>query len=375
MTPVDPRSPTATEPVVAILTNPALPIDATGQPAEDLSRRYLALIASVADRLLAADDPAKMIEDIFALIQTELQLDLFVNYRFNGDCLILEAHGGLGPVDVEALSELALGQAVCGCVARDRVPAHVTQVQGSVDPQTDFIRALGIDAYACTPLIHGDALLGTLSFGRRRVTRFTDDELNFLQTICHYVALAKHRLRIEEDLREAVETREALLGELNHRVRNSLQLAVGLVALEAGSVGVEAERTLRRAMDRIQVLASAHRPLYGSANAGHVDLDAMLHGVFEQAMPVDTPRHYRMGIDRAVIVALLVHEITMLRPPTGLHLAIDRLGDTLQLTLDGLGDATNTPNTRLVDALARQMRATMTLGDTRATVRFPYGDA
>ncbi|MFC7554787.1 GAF domain-containing protein [Pseudoroseomonas wenyumeiae] len=111
----------------------------------------------------------------------------------------LEAHGGLTPAEAAAGATLDIGQAICGQVARNRKPCHAVAVQRSDDPMVAFVRQVGLDAYACTPLVQGNELLGTLGFGRRWAERFDEDELSFLHTVCQYVALAKHRLRTEQE--------------------------------------------------------------------------------------------------------------------------------------------------------------------------------
>jgi hypothetical protein len=59
----------------------------------ELSRRRLALVAQAAERLLAANDPAGMVSDQFALSKAELRLDVIFNHRPEGDRLVLEAFG------------------------------------------------------------------------------------------------------------------------------------------------------------------------------------------------------------------------------------------------------------------------------------------
>ncbi|MDF0545122.1 histidine kinase dimerization/phosphoacceptor domain -containing protein [Sphingobium sp. H39-3-25] len=246
---------------------------------QDMDRpaRYLALIAQVAGKLLAARDPAIMVDELFLLIQRELRLDVFFNYRFANGRLELEAHGGLTESEAAAGATLEIGQAVCGCAARDRARIHATRVQQSDEPLVAFVRDVGLNAYACTPLVQGDTLLGTLGFGRRWAERFEDDELHFLHSICDYVALAKHRLRQERILREALEAKEALLEELNHRVRNSLQLVVGLLSLEANSTSqVDPRRAIRQAADRILVMAAVHQRLYVGGVLGDVAIGGLL---------------------------------------------------------------------------------------------------
>ena len=42
------------------------------------------------------------------------------------------------------------------------------------DTRTDLIRSFGIQAYCCHPLIVEDRLIGTLSFGSRTHSHFSD---------------------------------------------------------------------------------------------------------------------------------------------------------------------------------------------------------
>lgn len=339
-----------------------LPASAPGETPASVPERYLALLADVAERLLAAGGSASMVDSLFDLIRRELRLDVFFNYRVEGDRLILEAHGGLTEQEAHEGAELAIGQAVCGCVARDRRPVHAIAVQGSGDPLHAFVKGIGLDAYACTPLLHGDRLLGTLGFGRRWSDRFTPDELRFLHTVCHYVALAKYRLQVEAELRDGVAARERLLAELNHRVRNALQVAVGLVAVElAGADGV-ARLSLQRAVDRLQVLALAHRPLYAGGSPDVIHVGLLLSDVLQGsgnavrlASMADAPS---VPVETAVALALLVH--TMIEDATDVTVVVDVTGDLLRLRFSGVAvpeAAQDMPNRRMTSALLRQLRA------------------
>lgn len=173
--------------------------------------RLLGLLADCAGKMLGASDPTAMIDYLFGMVRDELQLDVYFHYRAEPDnLLVLEACGGLTQAQKEAGARLQFGQAVCGMVARDRTPRVVAQVQGSENPMTNFIRDVGLDSYACTPLLHGEVLLGTLGFGRRSGVPFTETELRFLRTICSYVAVAKNRLLVEAEMLAAMKARDAL---------------------------------------------------------------------------------------------------------------------------------------------------------------------
>lgn len=349
-------------------------------PVDGLPRRHLRLLGEAADRLLAAEDPARMVEELFALISSELRLDVFFNYRLDDQGLVLETHGGLTAAEAVSFERLAIGQAVCGCVARDRRSIEAFGVQTSVDPMAEFVRVLGVDAYVCTPLMHGSTLLGTLSFGRRWSDRFDADELAFIRTVCHYVALAKHRLRIEAELREGIAVRERLLAELNHRVRNALQTAVAVVRLGAADTQDEAARgALSGAAARLEVLAAAHRPLYATDSPSRIDIAGLIESLVERSddEPVDiaVTGVPTLPIEQAAAVALLTHAFVATEPDSVTRVAIDIDAERLHLTLTGPAMGQARPaldDGRLVRGLTRQLRAEVAReGDDRLTIAVP----
>jgi signal transduction histidine kinase/ActR/RegA family two-component response regulator len=85
-----------------------------------------------------------------------------------------------------------------------------------------LIKGLGLRAYACNPLIAGGQLLGTLSFASRSRDSFDREEIEFLETISHYVTLAYERLRLIEQLREQDQRKDEFLATLAHELRNPL---------------------------------------------------------------------------------------------------------------------------------------------------------
>jgi two-component sensor histidine kinase len=283
---------------------------------DGLPHRYLSIIAEAAERLLAADDPGRMVDELFATMCDTLRLDAFFNYRLDDGRLVLEAHGGLAPDRVGEIATLELGQPICGVAARDRCKLHVTAIQSSHDPMLDFARDEGLDAFACTPLIHGGQLLGTLAFARRWTGRFDTDELSLLHILCNYVAIAKHRLRMEAEMRSALERHERLLHELNHRVRNALQLAISIVGMEFGVPAADTPLAAkRRAVARLEAMATAHRPLYETDRLGQVDVEALVRGVAEQTVghdvPVVTQGMHSLTVERGVALALAIHAILL----------------------------------------------------------------
>ena len=80
-----------------------------------------------------------------------------------------------------------------------------------------------------------------------------------------HVRLMRAKAKAEREVHEARERAEMLLGEVNHRVANSLAMVAALVGLQANAVeDPEAKRALSETQGRIQAIAGVHRHLYTS---------------------------------------------------------------------------------------------------------------
>jgi two-component sensor histidine kinase len=131
----------------------------------------------------------------------------------------------------------------------------------------------------------------------------------------------------EAALVEALEAREALLHEVNHRVKNSLQLVSSLLALQAArSANPELRAGLAEARGRIGVVSQVHRRLYQAGTHGRIDeLASFLRELCDDTVAALDPKGrirlefvgppatgdnaVRAPIDRAVPLALVVSEL------------------------------------------------------------------
>jgi len=81
----------------------------------------------------------------------------------------------------------------------------------------------------------------------------------------------------EKELSQAIETREAMLREIHHRVKNNLQIVTSLLSLQAKSVqGENVQRAFSDVQTRVRALALVHRYLYESDDLQSVNLGAFL---------------------------------------------------------------------------------------------------
>jgi two-component sensor histidine kinase len=124
----------------------------------------------------------------------------------------------------------------------------------------------------------------------------------------------------ERELREAVETREAMLREIHHRVKNNLQIVTSLLNLQAKSVqGDSGQKAFNDIQTRVRALALVHRYLYESDDLQSVNLGAFLqelaasiqlsHGISQSQVAIEVEADAVWDVsDRAVPLALFMTE-------------------------------------------------------------------
>jgi two-component sensor histidine kinase len=124
----------------------------------------------------------------------------------------------------------------------------------------------------------------------------------------------------ERELSEAIETREAMLREIHHRVKNNLQIVTSLLNLQAKAVqGDSARRAFSEIQTRVRALALVHRYLYESDDLQSVNLGAFLtelaaslqlaYGISEEQVAIEVKADEVWDIaDRAVPLALFMTE-------------------------------------------------------------------
>ena len=95
--------------------------------------------------------------------------------------------------------------------------------------------------------------------------------------------LNRAKLQAELEIREARERAEMLLGEVNHRVANSLAMVAALVGLQANATeNAEAKNVLSETQARIQAIAGVHRHLYTNEDVRSVQLGDYLQSLMAE---------------------------------------------------------------------------------------------
>lgn len=151
---------------------------------------------------------ADMTRRVFEAVREHLDVEVCLIYEHverDGD-LRLVFGSGIPPESEADVTRLVPGKAFCGTVFAKREPLMADAARIANDPQADFLLALGIRAYAGHPLFSSDGrVMGTFCVGRTKQDRFSPDEMDFLQTLGHLMALAWDRLNTEAELTQSEE--------------------------------------------------------------------------------------------------------------------------------------------------------------------------
>jgi signal transduction histidine kinase/ActR/RegA family two-component response regulator len=237
------------------------PKKAVEPPAEGLSfsehlrkqNERLKVLSETAGYLLRADDPGAMVRGLFERIRYELDIDAYFYFvvEKSQTVLRLASHAGIPESALGIVERVNFGQSVSGYVALHRRPIVAVHIQERTDPQLRVLKSLGFKSYACYPLLAGERLMGTLGFGSRGKDSFDEDEIEFMRTLCHYVAAAYERVTLVAGLREADRRKDEFLAVLAHELRNPLApIAHGLEVIRRMCEEKPATLTMHRMMER-----------------------------------------------------------------------------------------------------------------------------
>ncbi|MDB5643256.1 MAG: signal transduction histidine kinase [Hyphomicrobiales bacterium] len=200
------------------------------------------------------------------------------------------------------------------------------------------------------------------------------------------------------DLRLTTVAKDALLYEVNHRVKNSLAVVTSLLSLQVRQTPDTAlKQGLEDLRARIDVIASVHQRLYESGRHDRLDLGSFLREIAADMTHALGGARYRftssceegivIGVDRTTPLALIVGELLTNAVKHGgdrshgeISLEVRRIGEGRILVAvadDGAGLPANfgQPGTsgvgfRIVTGLVRQIRGQIETNAGEAGARF-----
>src|SRR3984957_4359830 len=172
---------------------------------------------------------------------------------------------------------------------------------------------------AMNVILQGDGSpFGVLEVDSKSEGEFGEHDIAFLQGAANILGMAIEQQQYQRKLQAALDRHQVLLKEVNHRVKNSLQVVSAMLQLQANAAGeqVLSER-LNEAASRVNAVGRAYERLAYNADYDEIDLVAYLREIIGDleltVAPCDiqfeAPEAIQMAGDRAILVRLIVNEL------------------------------------------------------------------
>jgi two-component sensor histidine kinase/putative methionine-R-sulfoxide reductase with GAF domain len=276
------------------------------------------------------------------------------------------------------------------------------------DPEfryADVLREHGIISVLNVPIFVDGRHWGVLEVDTIEKTTFAEFEVHSLSIFANIlgVSLAKDAARnaaakAASLISDSKSETEIMLRELQHRMKNNLQVIVSFLALQGReSASDEARERIGRVMDRVMAIGLAHDQLSFKNSASSVDMRDYLKALCANIDPrrpnltIDTELDAaNIPLDRAVPIGLVLNELVT----NSVKYAFDEDGGIINVTFRvhetigeaelsvrdngrGMGPArSGSLGLRLVESLSRQLGGRLTTPKvakgTATVLTFPY---
>jgi two-component sensor histidine kinase len=241
---------------------------------------------------------------------------------------------------------------------------------------------------AMNVILQGDgAPFGVLEVDSKSEGEFSERDIAFLQGAANILGMAIEQQQYQRKLKAALDRHQVLLKEVNHRVKNSLQVVSSMLQLQARSVGdPDLRERLNEASTRVNAVGRAYERLAYNADYENIDLVEYLRQIVDDLQPtvapckieLEAPEQIQFAADRAILVGLILNELVS---NAGKYAYPDCPGGPIQVRLvqpdnnsvlvsvrdEGVGlpvgfdpTAGKGLGTRLVNALSKQLGAQLT---------------
>ena len=232
------------------------------------------------------------------------------------------ASHGFDTPEVERAT-VAVGRCCAGRVVQTGVPS--AEVDCLRHDEGCFLRDLAgavgdQHAVLCAPLntVHGP--IGALCVFSSRRHMPDQDQLQLVVTFANVAAIAMENARLFTETRQGLRTKEALLREMHHRVKNNLQQVASMLNLRAHrSTSAEVEQVRAEIEERIQGIAATH-DLLSTNQLGMApveDIARKIVGIVRGSLvPADLsvrfvigPAPMRLQSEQATTFAIILNEL------------------------------------------------------------------
>jgi two-component sensor histidine kinase len=351
------------------------------------SRDFLRTLVSFGRSIEAHQDLSRLLQRAVVLVARALDVGhaKIMCYRPGQGDLLVMAGIGWRPGIVGVLSLGIDSASPSGRALQTGLPVTVEDLPS--DPTFRYpenLREHGIISAVNIPVQFGGETWGVLEVDSARPRYFEEDEIEFLFAMSHLLVGPIRRERMTRQLQQASEEKAQILAnhdvalrEIEHRVKNNLQVIHSILVMEQRRLTDNAARhAFQNAMDRVTAVALAHDQLSMRQGGEEIDLGTYVAALCanlekEHAGRITVTTHLQsieVTLTRAVPLGLIINEAVTnaakyaYQEPGGMvevHLGSDPELDEGVLEVRDQGGGIKKPRKggsglRLMDALASQ---------------------
>ncbi len=225
---------------------------------DDLSK-----LSELSQKLGASPDLKEALHEVlrYASEMVDAPRGMLMLYDQGTRELVVKATHGFPPdASIESDVRFKPGEGMIGKAAQ--CGAVLTSADSLRDGRVryrEIARREGLRAAICAPLMARGRAVGVLSLYRPIPGEFTGEEKRLVAAIANSAALAVENAYLHNEAQERSQFLAALMGEINHRVRNSLQSVAGLLRMELKRPRrLSTEQAIKRGIAHIQTVAVVH---------------------------------------------------------------------------------------------------------------------
>jgi two-component sensor histidine kinase len=285
-------------------------------------RRQSAL-AEFGRQALMVDDLDVLLHEAVVLAAQGLDIDRakVMERLSSGDKLLMRAGTGWKPGLVGHLVVDAGSKSAGGFTLYTGKPVIADDIENEKRFDVpEFLHDHGIKSLINVIIQGKGEPFGVLEVDSAQRRSFNQEDVDFLQSYANVLAAAIDRSKANEALAKLADERALLLRELQHRVKNNLQIITSLLNMQIRRVGNgEVESQLRIIGSRVETLRVVHDNLFQAENIDRIPLPHYLHslcesllafhGVRAEEVTLDFSADEAMaGVDTTVPLGLLINE-------------------------------------------------------------------
>jgi two-component sensor histidine kinase len=180
---------------------------------------------------------------------------------------------------------------------------------------------IGLRSFLAVPLVSAGVTFGVMRFNSATPNAYTGEVVEIAERIAALVAPALENARLYAEQKESLKEKEVLLQEINHRVKNNLQIISSLLNLQSRDIqDPQVLRAFRTGQDRIGAMAMVHEKLYQSEDLARIDFGEYIKslagnlinsyglGARDICLKVDVD-NILLGVDTAIPCGVIVNEL------------------------------------------------------------------